>query len=126
MKDARSLHSLMSATGIQHLVVLGRRLAGAKRVTIINYHSIQTHQTAFATGLNQFTSQIEYLKSRYKIIRLSDVRRILTTQDDHERYVVITFDDAFSDFHDLAYPVLEKTFCAVHDVCPNRYAEWSK
>ena len=51
MKDARSLHSLMSATGIQHLVVLCRRLAGAKRVTIINYHPIHTQLTAFAIGL---------------------------------------------------------------------------
>jgi len=70
------------------------------------YHSISENLDGYAISPTTFARQMESLAQQYRIIRLRDARAELTTMRANERCVAVTFDDAFSDFRDLAYPIL--------------------
>lgn len=78
-----------------------------KPITIIMYHSINNIRDVCTITPNAFQRQIEFIRSHFSIIRLKEIRDVLIDQE-LSRKVVITFDDAFRDFYDFAYPILDR------------------
>lgn len=78
-----------------------------KPITIIMYHSVNAVTDRYSISSQTFEKQIRFIYEHYPIIRLSDIKTIIR-QPVERRTVVITFDDAFNDFYEYAFPVLEK------------------
>lgn len=54
-----------------------------------------------------FYHQIDFIRSNFSVIRLNEIKETMTVQESSKK-VVITFDDAFNDFYEFAYPLLDK------------------
>lgn len=78
-----------------------------KSITIVVYHSIMNVPDICTIGPSAFYRQIDFIRSNFSIIRLNEIKEAMVDQE-LVRRVVITFDDAFSDFYEFAYPLLEK------------------
>ncbi len=85
-----------------------RRSIAKKPVTIVTYHSIGGSRDPYTISPDAFARQIQLIGEHYTVLPLDDIRRVLTSDDLQSRAVIITFDDAFLDFSEQAYPVLEK------------------
>jgi peptidoglycan/xylan/chitin deacetylase (PgdA/CDA1 family) len=79
------------------------RLLG-KKITILMYHSVNPSPDSYSVSPQAFRRHIELVKETYPVIALRDVPHYL--REGHERVVVVTFDDAFQDFEEFAYPTL--------------------
>lgn len=71
------------------------------------YHSVNNLPDLCTITPTTFYRQIEFVHRHFSIIRLKDVKEAMTDQNS-SRKVVITFDDAFSDFNDFVFPILEE------------------
>src|SRR5262245_1023775 len=100
----------MRICAINELYLSARRAVGnGKPITIIRYHSISNTPDPFAISPEALLLQAEFISAHYTIVRLSEVKEILSTSgDDETRLVIFTFDDAYCDFFDTAFPILEK------------------
>ena len=74
---------------------------------ILYYHSI-SRSGRFAISPETFTLQVRYLRDHFDIVRLKDIANGRTQQQRSTPRVVITFDDAYTDFLENAYPVLSR------------------
>lgn len=70
------------------------------------YHSISREADRFCMSPKAFRDQIDFIRNSYPIIKLRHIREALQDGGDSARKVVITFDDAYTDFHGWAFPVL--------------------
>ncbi len=70
------------------------------------YHSIDPEVDPYTISPERFADHIRYLKRHYGFARLSEVGEMLRGQNSQQRTVVLTFDDAFLDFFETAYPIL--------------------
>lgn len=82
---------------------------------VLTYHRIveETEDTSFSPGmavrLPVFQQHMAYLSSRYHILHLQDLLHAVQNGSSLPiRSVLITFDDAYQDFADLAWPVLSR------------------
>ncbi len=75
-------------------------------LTIVMYHSVSATVDPYTVSPQAFRQQIEFIANTYPVVRLKDVSR--QAQSDDGRNVVITFDDAFADCLESAFPVLAK------------------
>ncbi len=80
--------------------------AQRRPVTIVMYHSVDPEVDAYTISPDAFLRQIRFLKRHFAIIRLHDIESALNDTSGSARKLVITFDDAFLDFLEVAYPVL--------------------
>lgn len=58
-----------------------------------------------------FDEQMEYLANHYNVVRITDVMSALETRDNKAlppRAVLVTFDDAYCDFEEHAWPILKR------------------
>lgn len=80
------------------------------RVSILMYHSIGDNGLIFTITRENFHRQLEYLKQNgYKIIALSDLIEALENNIQlQDKTVVLTFDDAYSDNYEIAWPILRE------------------
>lgn len=78
-----------------------------KPITIIMYHSVNKVPDVCTITPEAFYRQIEFIQNHFSIIRLKEIKQAMTSQES-SRKVIITFDDAFSDFRKFVFPVLEK------------------
>lgn len=78
-----------------------------KRLPIIMYHSVPSEPGRHAISAAAFRKQLAIILDRYQVIRLSDVPARLERPDRGTSCAVLTFDDAYLDFLENAYPVLE-------------------
>ena len=88
-----------------------RRLAGKRCVFILLYHKIgpQTPPLLGETVLPQdFERQIRYLKKRYEIVDLKDLRSSISNTNPSKDLVVLTSDDGYRGNFLYAFPVLKK------------------
>lgn len=76
-------------------------------VTIVMYHSVHPVEAPYTIRPDAFSRQIQILKENYQIVALKNIARTLR-DNSGERKVAITFDDAFGDFLEYAFPVLSK------------------
>ena len=89
-----------------------------RRIPILMYHGISdalSHSHAYFetnTSPARFAQQMQYLQENgYDVLGLSDVAAKLedtSRGEDSNRYVAITFDDGYRDFHRVAFPILKK------------------
>jgi peptidoglycan/xylan/chitin deacetylase (PgdA/CDA1 family) len=76
---------------------------------ILTYHSISEGDSPLRTSPSLFTEQMEWLRDHVRVAPLDDVVAALVGRTSlPERTVVLTFDDAFSDFYSAAAPVLRR------------------
>jgi len=75
---------------------------------ILNYHSVHPeHRAAVRPG--DFTRQMEYLASNFKVISLTDFYKMRMAEKGlSERIAVVTFDDGYEDNYKYAFPILKK------------------
>jgi peptidoglycan/xylan/chitin deacetylase (PgdA/CDA1 family) len=73
-------------------------------VTILMYHSVHPQPDAYAVTPSRFREHIALVKRLYPVVALKDVHAHLG--DNGNRRIIITFDDAFEDFLEHAYPTL--------------------
>lgn len=90
---------------------------GDHAIPILMYHSIDKQDESdlhpyyrTATAPAAFASQMKHLKAEgYRSCDLAQAMRQLRTQEArHEKSVVITFDDGYSDFSRNAFPLLQE------------------
>lgn len=79
---------------------------GSKPITIVVYHSICDEPDRYTITPEAFVRQLAFITANYEIIRLNEIKRALGETNRAARGVVITFDDAFENFYDNAYPIL--------------------
>lgn len=111
-----------------------------KYVPILMYHHITDNETAKAieaTYLNVppeiFREQLDYLAGRgYTIIGLDEMVKMIKDNSLPPKPVVLTFDDAYRNFYDTAYPILKEknakatVFVISQFVGGERYVTWSQ
>jgi peptidoglycan/xylan/chitin deacetylase (PgdA/CDA1 family) len=76
-------------------------------VAIVMYHSVGDDGHRFAVSPRAFREQVRFLHDHYPILPLKAVKEALSSRDGVRR-VAITFDDAYTDFLENAFPVLEE------------------
>jgi peptidoglycan/xylan/chitin deacetylase (PgdA/CDA1 family) len=76
---------------------------------ILTYHGVNERQVKGCLPLQKFISHLEFLSEICSIIKLSELVKILRAEKKgKEKYVAITFDDAYDNFYHYAYPELIK------------------
>ena len=100
----------MTIPAINRLYLSARGvISNCKPITIIRYHSISNTPDPFAISPEAFLLQAEFISASYPIVRLSQIKDLLSdSSGDNKRMLIFTFDDAYCDFFDTAYPILEK------------------
>lgn len=107
---------------------------------VLTYHRVDVPENRpyLYPGLSvpptAFTAQMEFLASSYKPISIQDILKRLSEHDPKPlppRAVLVTFDDAYQDFQEFAWPVLKRLYIpAVLFVptafpdCPERSFWW--
>jgi peptidoglycan/xylan/chitin deacetylase (PgdA/CDA1 family) len=77
-----------------------------RQIDILMYHSVSDRGGATAINAATFAMQMEILvASGVPVVTLDDLIEARTTAP---RSVILTFDDGFQDFADIAWPVLER------------------
>lgn len=119
----------MNVSGISKSYLKTRRLFWKEKpITIINFHSISDGYYPYTISPTNFRLQLEFISKNYKTIRLKDLKTALSRTDINQRIVTITFDDAFSDFYDLAYPIIQELSIPCTVFIPSgligKYNEW--
>lgn len=79
-------------------------------VRILTYHTIELEPSnSYSVSLKNFEKQMIYLKNHFNVISLSQYYEFLNGKTIlPKNSVVITFDDGFRSFYELAYPILTK------------------
>lgn len=78
-------------------------------IIIFAYHSISKSDYRYAIAPELFEQQLNFIKSQFEIVGLSEVAEIIEHDNIQGRNVaVITFDDGFRDNYINAFPVLKK------------------
>lgn len=111
----------MTVRGFRYYQRVRRSVTAAKGLTIVMYHSVCEQPDDYVISPEAFARQIDFLAHNYRIIRLSNIHAELADERNHDRCVVVTFDDAFSDFLEFAYPVLERASVPCSVFVPTAY-----
>ncbi len=82
------------------------------KVKAIMYHYVreEDNESPYFIYLHakDFEKQIDYLKSKYKILNKNEFEYCLNTSTTIKNGIVLTFDDGFSDHYNYVYPILKK------------------
>jgi len=96
-------------------------LALKRRDIILLYHSIEMHESGYenSVSLENFILHIDVLSQHHKFVSLD---KMLNESSKFSR-VAITFDDAYSDFYTVAFPVLAEKQIPVTIFVPTIFIE---
>lgn len=100
----------MKISSLNEMYLGARRvLSSGKPITILRYHSISKTPDPYTISPEKFELQAEFISRNYNVARLSSLRDgSLLNNHSVKRTVIFTFDDAYCDFIDIAYPILER------------------
>ena len=79
-----------------------------------NYHRIgdkdfcQYDGGVFSATAKEFEEQLIYFKTHFTVITQTEAYHLISSQNITDRYLIITFDDAYIDNYTIAYPLLLK------------------
>lgn len=93
----------MDRTGVPHGST-SRSLA----VTIVMYHSVSDTPGPYSIQPGAFRHQVEAIAQTFRVVPLGSLLGEATESGSAKRRVALTFDDAFADFGDTAFPILEE------------------
>lgn len=79
-----------------------------KGATVLMYHSTSYNKAFFNVKPENLKWQINYLKSRRKIIFLSELLKKLKQGESVDGYSAVTFDDGYLDNYQFAFPILKE------------------
>ncbi|MBU0469569.1 MAG: polysaccharide deacetylase family protein [Candidatus Omnitrophica bacterium] len=109
--NKRPLYRVLYYLGIGHMY---KAFVNKKRCAILSYHSVAPHNSEnalykdmFVTPEN-FEAQVKYISENCNVLSLEDLNNKLSDKSLPEKSVVITFDDAYWDIYEYAYPILKK------------------
>jgi peptidoglycan/xylan/chitin deacetylase (PgdA/CDA1 family) len=89
---------------------IGKKIHGQK-LTLLAYHGVEDHpldDDIFTVSTKQFDEQMRYLKEKYKVISISEARKMKCTPESSGDFVIITFDDGYRNNYNNAVPILKK------------------
>ncbi len=92
----RTLRRVRPTTNDEHLL------------TLVTYHSVSDIEGPLTVSPESFRRQVQFIASNYRVVPLAQIPEILAGRSDGTRRVVLTFDDAYRDFLENAYPVLRQ------------------
>lgn len=91
------------------------RLGNKRKLIIIYYHRIikkekvvRKKSAKICTGLNEFESQMEFLKRYFNPISEEKIIAAIKDGDAPDYSIWVTFDDGYKDNYNNAYPILKK------------------
>ncbi|HWP45392.1 MAG TPA: polysaccharide deacetylase family protein, partial [Blastocatellia bacterium] len=85
------------------------RLANRSKALILTYHRFSRRESDFATSARAFAEQLDYLRSRYRIVPLSELAdRLAADERLPGALAAITIDDGYSDAYEIAFPLLRR------------------
>lgn len=88
-----------------------RRAGNGRRIVLFMYHRVTPERDVLGLSVSPlfFDQQLEFLKSRYKLIGLAEaVSMLMGTGTIDSDYAVLTFDDGYRDNYDHAFQLLKK------------------
>ena len=99
----------MIISAINKLYLSARHIiTHGKPITIIRYHSISNISDPYNVSPKAFQLQAEFISRHYNIAPLSQLNKTFFINNNvNQRTVIFTFDDAYSDFFEIAYPILD-------------------
>ena len=106
--NIRIAHKLISVFGFRYFLEASRAIRREKRITIVTYHSITPDSYKHAITPRAFFNQLAFIKENYAIIKLNEIAKVFSDNAKMARKVVVTFDDAFENFYEFAYPTLQR------------------
>jgi peptidoglycan/xylan/chitin deacetylase (PgdA/CDA1 family) len=98
--------NLLQAAGAFELI----RHAHRRHALILTYHRFSEVEEADKTPALVFAAQLDYLKSHYRLVPLSQLVDRLNGRNprDGRGLAAITIDDGYRDSHEIAYPLLRR------------------
>jgi peptidoglycan/xylan/chitin deacetylase (PgdA/CDA1 family) len=76
---------------------------------ILTYHGVSVKEEKNCVSLRKFISHLDYLNKTFEIIKLSELIEVIHLNNiDGRDHVAITFDDAYENFWEHAYPELRR------------------
>jgi peptidoglycan/xylan/chitin deacetylase (PgdA/CDA1 family) len=94
------------------------------------YHSIGQASDGFTIGASAFRCQLNLIRRVRQAVRLIDAKRSLLEAELPQQQLALTFDDAYEDFYENAYPILEQLAFPCTIFVPTAYIgksnEWDK
>jgi peptidoglycan/xylan/chitin deacetylase (PgdA/CDA1 family) len=88
-----------------YLLTASRRNA----VCVLTYHRIINEPGVFqGLHVDTFRSQMCWIKKRCHVLHPHELERALTHGRFNKPPVLVTFDDGYRDFHDVAFPILQE------------------
>lgn len=75
---------------------------------ILMYHRISENPNGEGISADQFRQQVDIIKKYFLPMTLRDLMHAHDAEKVPEHAVVVTFDDGYSDFADIAYPILKR------------------
>lgn len=79
------------------------------KASILMYHSIDNNQAFFTVSPKNFRQQLEYLIAKnFRIIKLSELIKIIKEGGDLRNIVCLTFDDGYQDNYINVFPLINE------------------
>ncbi len=93
----------------KQVMTLGCRWLPVNGVRVLGYHSIADHPSELCVSPADFENQLLYIKSKgFESLPIKDFTRIAEERREVRNKLLITFDDGYLDFLELAVPILKK------------------
>jgi peptidoglycan/xylan/chitin deacetylase (PgdA/CDA1 family) len=79
-------------------------------VRILTYHAVESPpRNAYAVSIENFQLQMSYLKEKCHVISLAEFQRYVREKRTlPPNTLLLTFDDGFKSFYEVAYPILKR------------------
>src|SRR5580765_4576685 len=105
MRPKKALLGLARMTGAFAVF----RAINRRRILVLTYHRFTDSPRPGRTSAADLASQLDYLASHYTVLPLSDIERSLRERRRlPPATAAVTIDDGYSDFHDVAWPILRR------------------